>query len=150
MLPTYRVTTRVTRIEYTCWRLFTDGSFERHPDGTDAAGSGIAAVSPDNCVRILCGQVTCDPRHMAFLGATSCSNKTGERINFLIRRGERVRILYDQGTLHVLSLASSPRLWARRKRRERMRRHCGLFWHKRVPTYWPDMFMRNSIFFFFW
>ena len=38
----------------------------------------------------------CDQRHPAFLGATSCSIKTGEQINFLIPRGERVRILCDQ------------------------------------------------------
>ena len=46
----------------------------------------------------------CDPRRLAFLGATSCSNKTAELtgfaealrwINLFIPRGERVRILYD-------------------------------------------------------
>ena len=31
-----------------------------NPDGTDAAGWGIAVVSPDNCVWILCGPVTCE------------------------------------------------------------------------------------------
>ena len=86
------------------------------------------------------------PSTSCVLGATSCSNKTGERINFLIPRGERVRILYDSehparvalGAAHAkrnMSLASrcndwcfavqrqvshfnSPRLWARRQRRE--------------------------------
>ena len=65
---------------------------------------GIAAVSPDNSVRILCGLVTCDLHHPAFLGTTSRSNNTAELtglaeavrwIEFSIPRGERVRILHD-------------------------------------------------------
>ena len=40
MLPTCRVTTRLTGIESAGWRLFTDGGFKRNPDGTDAAGGG--------------------------------------------------------------------------------------------------------------
>ena len=56
--------------------------FQRQIDGTEMAGWGIAAVSPDNFVRILCGPVTCDPRHPAFLGATSCSNNTAELTGF--------------------------------------------------------------------
>ena len=39
---------------------------------------GVAAVSPDNFVRVLCGLVACDPPLPAFLGATSCSNYTTE------------------------------------------------------------------------
>ena len=78
--------------------------FKRQADGTDTAGWAIAAVSPGDFVRILCGPDTCDPRHPALLGATSCSNNivelTGSAealrwINFYNPRGERVRILYD-------------------------------------------------------
>ena len=50
----------MTGIESTGWRLFTDGGCKRNPDGTDAAGWGIAAVSPENIVQILCGPVICD------------------------------------------------------------------------------------------
>ena len=48
--------------------------------------------------------VTCDPGHLAFLGAISRSNNTAELTGFadalrwidsFIPRGERVRILYD-------------------------------------------------------
>ena len=68
------------------------------------AGWRIAAVSPDDFVRILFGQVTCDPLQPAFLGATTYSNFTAELTGFaealgwtkfFIPRGERVRILYD-------------------------------------------------------
>ena len=72
----------MTGIESPGWRLFTDGGLKRNPNGTDAAGSGIAALSPDNVVYILCGPVTCDPRHPAFLGATACSNNTAELTEF--------------------------------------------------------------------
>ena len=58
----------MTGIEAPGWRLFTDEGFKRQVDGTELARWGIAAVSPDNFVRILCGPVTCDPRHLAFLG----------------------------------------------------------------------------------
>ena len=66
VLPTCRVATRFTGIESPGWRLLTDGGFERIPDGTDAAGWRIAAVSPDNLVQILRGLVDCDLRHPAF------------------------------------------------------------------------------------
>ena len=33
-------------------------------------------------VRILCGPIACDPRHPAFLGATSCNNNTAELSGF--------------------------------------------------------------------
>ena len=76
--------------------------FRHRVDGTDTAGWGIAAVSPGNFVRILCGTVACDRRHPAFLGATSCSNNTAKLTGFaeaprwiiFIPRGDRVRILY--------------------------------------------------------
>ena len=74
MLPTCRISIRMTGIESPSWRLFIDGGFKRQAGGTDAAGWGTAAASPDNFVRILCGPVMCDPRRLAFLGATSCSN----------------------------------------------------------------------------
>ena len=72
----------MTWIESPAWRLFTDGGLKRQAHGTDAAAWKIAAVSPDNFVRILCGPVTCDPRHPAFSGATSCSNNTAELTGF--------------------------------------------------------------------
>ena len=62
--------------------LFTDGSFKRQADGCELAGWGIAAVSPDNFVRISCCPFTCDPGHPAFLGATSCSSNTAELTGF--------------------------------------------------------------------
>ena len=76
--PTCRVSTRLTGIEFTSWRLFTDGSFKRNPDGTDAAGWGIAAVPPENTVQSLYSPVICGPRHPASLGAATCSNHTAE------------------------------------------------------------------------
>ena len=62
------------------------------------------------------------PSTSCVLGATSCSNKTGERTNFLIPSGERVRILYDSehparvalGAAHArrnMSLASRCNDW---------------------------------------
>ena len=99
MLPTCR-TTRMGLESPGC-RLFA-GDFKRQPDGSEA-GWGTTAVSADNCVRILCGPVTCDPGHLAILGA-SCSNNTTElsgfavtlrRTDSFIRCVERVRILYD-------------------------------------------------------
>ena len=94
----------MTGIDSPGWRFFTDGGFKRQGGGTDSASWRIAAVSPDNFVRILCEPVMCDPRRPAFLGSTSCSNNTAELtgfaealrwINFFIHRGERVRILCD-------------------------------------------------------
>ena len=41
------------------WRLFIGGGFERQVGGSDLAGWGIAAVSPDNFVRLLFGPVMC-------------------------------------------------------------------------------------------
>ena len=85
---------------------------------------GVAIVSPENLVRIICGPVVCDLRLPAFLGATSCGNNTAELSGFaegihwansFIPRGAR-RILFDSkraarvtvGTVHAkknLSLA---------------------------------------------
>ena len=49
------------------WRLFTDGRFlKRQVDGTDSAGWRIAAVSPNNFIRILCGPVVRNPRRLLF------------------------------------------------------------------------------------
>ena len=86
------------------WKLFTDGGFKkRNIDGTEL-GWGVAIVSPENFVRVICGSVVCDPRLPAFLGATSCSNNTAELTGFaeairwarsFIPRGARFRILSD-------------------------------------------------------
>ena len=60
------------------------------------ASWGVAVVSPDNFVRVLC-----DPRVPAFLGGTSYSNNTAELTealrwaNFFIPRRARFRILFD-------------------------------------------------------
>ena len=51
-------------------------------DGTDMAGWGVAVVSLENIVRIICGAVVCDPRLLAFFGATPCSNNTAESTGF--------------------------------------------------------------------
>ena len=59
MPPNCRTITRLTGSVSPDWRLFTDGGFERQVDGSDLAGWGIAAVSPDNVVRLLCGPVVC-------------------------------------------------------------------------------------------
>ena len=62
------------------------------------AGWGIAAVSDDNLVQILCGPVICDPRHPAFSGAAVELTGFAEAIrwvNFSSPGGERVRILHD-------------------------------------------------------
>ena len=92
------------------WRPFTDGGFKRQIYGTEVAGWGVAVVSPDSFVRVLCGPVLCDPQLPAILGATTCSNNTAELTglaealreregerggNFFMPRGERVRILFD-------------------------------------------------------
>ena len=104
MLPTCRTTTRMSGIESPCWRPFTDGGFDRQVDDLDVARWGIAVVLPDNFVQTFRGPVTCDPRHLAFWGSTSCSNNTAEFtgfdealrcINFFILHGEQVRILFD-------------------------------------------------------
>ena len=78
ILPGCRTTTRIIEIDFSGWKVFTDGSCKRQVNDTDLAGRGIAAVSPDNLVRILCGPVVCDPRQPEFLGATSCSNNTAD------------------------------------------------------------------------
>ena len=49
---------------------------------TDLAGWGIAAVSPDNFVRTLCGPVACEPRQSAFVGACSCTKNIAELTGF--------------------------------------------------------------------
>ena len=72
----------MTGIESPGWRLFTDGGLKRQDDGPVMVGWGIAAVSPDHFVRILCGPVSRDPRHLAFLGATSYSNIAAELTGF--------------------------------------------------------------------
>ena len=104
MLPTCRTTARMKGIDSPRWRLFSDVSFQRQTDGSELAGWRIAGVSADNFVRILCGPVTCDPGHPAFLGATSRSNNTAEVTSFaealrwidsFIPCDERVRMLYD-------------------------------------------------------
>ena len=103
-LPSCRITTRLTGVESPGWRLFTDGGFEHDIDGADMAGWGVAIVSPEKFVRIICGPVVCDPRLLAFHGATSCSNNTAELTGFaeatrwassFIPRGARLRILLD-------------------------------------------------------
>ena len=97
-------TTRKTGIESPAGRLFTDGAFKRNIDGTEMAGWGVAIVSPENFVRVMCGPVVSDPRLQAFLGATSCSNNTAELTglagallwaNSFIPRSSRLRILFD-------------------------------------------------------
>ena len=85
MLPTCRTTARMKGIDSPRWRLFSDVSFQRQTDGSELAGWRIAAVSADNFVRILCGPVTCEPGHPAFLGATSRSNNTAERSPVLLK-----------------------------------------------------------------
>ena len=59
MPPNCRTITRLTGNNSPDWRHFTDGGFERQVGGSDLAGWGIAAVSPDNFVRLLCGPVMC-------------------------------------------------------------------------------------------
>ena len=78
MSPTCRITTRLTGIESLVWRLSTECGFKRNMDGTEMAGWGVAIVSPEKFVGVICGPVVCDPRVLAFLGATSCSNNTAE------------------------------------------------------------------------
>ena len=56
--------------------------FKRQVDRFELAGWGIAAVSPDNFVRISGGPVTCDRGHPAFLSPTSCSDNTAELTGF--------------------------------------------------------------------
>ena len=51
---------QMTGIASPGWKVFTDGGCKRQMDGTVLAGWGIAAVSPDDFVRILCGPVVCD------------------------------------------------------------------------------------------
>ena len=50
MSPTCRQTTKMTGTESPGWRLLRDGGVKRQIDGTEMAGWGLAAVSPDNCV----------------------------------------------------------------------------------------------------
>ena len=104
MLPTCRITTRMIGNSLLAEYSSPTEGVSRQVDGRELAGWGIAAVSPDSYVRILRGPVSCDPRHLAFLGVISCSNNTAELtcfaeafrwINFFMPRCERVRILYD-------------------------------------------------------
>ena len=62
MLPTCRTTTRMTGIQSPSWRLFSDEGFKRQVNFTEMSGWGIAAVSLDNFVRILCGPVQVLPK----------------------------------------------------------------------------------------
>ena len=48
---------QMTGIASPGWKVFTDGGCKRQMDGTVLAGWRIAAVSPDDFVRILCGPV---------------------------------------------------------------------------------------------
>ena len=59
----------MTGIESPGWRLCTDGGFKRQVDGTELTGWRTAAISHDNIARILCGRVSCEPRHPALLGS---------------------------------------------------------------------------------
>ena len=149
MLPTCRVTTSLTVMKSRGWRLFTDGGFKRNPDCTGAAGSGIAAVSLDNLVQIASGPLVCGAQHPAFFGATSCCNNTAELtgfaeairwINFLTRLVNVCVILHETkdaarvafGFAHdrrYISLAGKCNDLVLRSK-ERMRRHCGLFWYE--------------------
>ena len=72
----------MTGIDSPGWRLLTDGRFKRQPDGSELAGWGNAAVSLDNSARTLCGAITCDAGHPAFLGASSRSNNSAELTGF--------------------------------------------------------------------
>ena len=94
----------MTGIESPGWRLFTDGGFERNIDGTEMASWSVAVLSPESFVRVVCGPVVCEPRLLAFLGATSCSNNTAELTGLadaqryassFIPRGARLRMLSD-------------------------------------------------------
>ena len=78
MLPPRRVTTRMTGIESPWLATFTDGGLKRKIDGIEMTLWGVAVVSLEKFVRVMCGPVVCDPRVPAFLGATSCSNNTAE------------------------------------------------------------------------
>ena len=102
--PPCRITTRPAGVEPPGWKLVRDGGFRRNFDGNDMAGWGVAIVSPENLVRIICGPVVCDLRTLAFLGATSCSNNTAALSGFaeamlwansFVPRGVRLRILFD-------------------------------------------------------
>ena len=103
MLPTCRITPRLTGIQSPGWRLFTDGGLKRNIDCTEMAGWEVVIVSPEHVVRVICGPVACDPRLPAFPGATPCSNNTAELTglaqalcwpNSFIFRGSRLRILF--------------------------------------------------------
>ena len=102
MRPTCRITTRLTGIESPGWRLVIDGI--RDIDGTELAGWGVAIVSPENVVKVICGPVVRDLQLPELLGATSCSNNTTELTGFaegvrwadsFIPRASRFRILCD-------------------------------------------------------
>ena len=54
MLPTCRITTRLTGTESPGWRLFTVGGLRRRIDGTEMVGWGVAIVSPENFSRVIC------------------------------------------------------------------------------------------------
>ena len=102
---------------------------------TEMAGWGVAVVSPEKLVRIICGPVVCDARLPAFLGALSCSHNAAvfagfaEAVrwaNYFIPRGARLRILFDSkhaarvtnGTAHAernMSSAHQQQHWQNSK-----------------------------------
>ena len=112
MLPNCRTTTRMSGIGSPGWRRFTDGGFKRQVDGTELAGWGTAAVSPDNFVRILFGPVSRDPRHPAFLGASAATTpwnssalpKPSDGLTFSFLAAKDCVSFMFPSTLHVLPL----------------------------------------------
>ena len=101
MRPSCRTTTRMIGKKSPSWRLFADGGFKRQADGCELVAWELPPFPHDNFVRILCGPVMCDPRHPAFLGASSCSNSTAELTGFAEAlkwtesHVQRVLILFD-------------------------------------------------------
>ena len=79
--------------------------FKRHIDGTELAGWGLVDVSPDNFVRIFCGPVASDPRHLLRFQELHLVVTTPLSSLVLLKlldgqissfpRGERVRVLFD-------------------------------------------------------
>ena len=103
MLPTCRVSTRIDRDRIPRLEAFSLMEvFKRHPDGTDAAGWGIAAVSDDNLVQILCGPVMCDPRHPAFSGAAAELTGFAEAIRWVNFSSRRVNVCVSSTTPSTL------------------------------------------------
>ena len=148
MLITCRITTRLTGIESPGWRLFTEGGFERNIDGTEMAGWRVAVVSPEILLRSFVAQL-CDPRLLAFLGATFCSNNTAELTcladalcfdNSFIPSGARLRILFGSKHAARVTLRFCPRknniVLARRSNELPLRLKCNLQF---LPTMFSAM-----------